>query len=134
MNPHPHLRAYLAGCAVPTFVLPLFLGMYALGRFAYEIPIPFERVMVFPLALLPILWGAWNVVYFLLGSRLPIGLHGAILILLLGPLAYFLSRVVLDLSFPFPVFLGVVYPAILITYYLVWKYVVSFFNRLLGLA
>ena len=31
-------------------------------------------------------------------------------------------------------FLGVVIPAGLVVYYLIWKYLVSYFNRLLGLA
>ncbi|MBI1749471.1 MAG: hypothetical protein HYR59_02290, partial [Acidobacteria bacterium] len=95
-----------------------------------------ERVVVFPLALLPILWGAWNVLYFLLGQRLrlPFGFHGSLFFVVFGPLGFFLARFVLDLSFLPPGFLGVVIPSGLLVYYLIWKYLVSYFNRLLGLA
>jgi hypothetical protein len=136
MYQHPHLRAYLAGIVVPTFVLPLFLVAFAFARLVRDVPVPFERVLVFPLALMPILWGAWNVLYFLLGapSRLPLGFFGALFFLLFSPLGYFLSRVVLGLTFPLPLFLGTVIPGGLVAYYLIWKYLVAFFNRLLGLA
>jgi hypothetical protein len=136
MSPHPYLRAYLAGVAVPTFVLPLFLVMFAFGRFVYNVPIPFERVIVFPLALLPVLWGVWNTLYcrFELHRRIPIGFYGAILILLFLPVGYAMSRVVLEWSIPVPFFLSVILPLAMIMYYLLWKYAVAFFNRLLGLV
>ena len=136
MSQHPYLRAYLAGVAVPTFLLPFMLVLFFIGRFVYDVPAPFERVIVFPLALAPILWGAWNALYCRLGlsSRLDFGLYGAFLVLLFAPLGYFMSRAVLGLTFPFPLFLGVVLPAALIAYYLIWKYLVAFFNRLLGVA
>lgn len=136
MNTHPHLRAYLAGIAVPTFLLPLGLCVFAVARFVYHIPIPLERGLIFPLALLPILWGAWNVLYFLVGThlRVPFGVFGALFFLLFGPLGFFLAHFVLDLSFLPPGFLGLVIPVGLIAYYLIWKYLVLYFNRLLGLA
>lgn len=46
-----------------------------------------ERVIVFPMAISPNLWGLWNVVFVrLLRNRLPIGLWGAILPFVLTPL------------------------------------------------
>ena len=136
MTQHPYLRAYMAGVAVPTFVLPIFLGLYALARFAFHVPVPIERLMVFPLALLPFLWGAWNALFFLFGMRLrvPLGIFGALLVPLLGPLAFYLSGTVLGLTLPLSLFLGGVLPFLLVAYYLIWKYFVGFFNRLLGLA
>jgi hypothetical protein len=136
MTTHPHLRAYLAGIAVPTFFTPLGVCAFAIARFGFGIPVPIERAIVFPLALLPLLWGAWNVLYFLLGERvrLPFGFHGSLFFVVFGPVGYFLAGHVLDLRFLPPGFLGVVIPAGLLVYYLIWKYLVSFFNRLLGLA
>jgi hypothetical protein len=136
MKHHPHLRAYLAGIAVPTFLTPLGVAAFALARFVFGIPIPIERVIIFPLALLPIIWGAWNVLYFLVGVRLqlPIGIFGALILVFFGPLGYFLAHLVLDLSFLPPRIFGVGIPVGLIAYYLIWKYFVSYFNRLLGLA
>lgn len=137
MNTHPHLRAYLAGIAVPTFLTPLGVCAFAIARFGFGIPIAIERVVIFPLALLPFIWGAWNVLFFVMGTRLrlPIGVFGALIFVIFGPLAYFMSHFVLDLNFLFtPGFFGAVIPAGLLAYYLLWKYVVSYFNRVLGLA
>jgi len=135
MNHHPHLRAYLAGVAFPTLVLPLFLVLFILGRLVYDIGIPIERVAVFPLALLPILWGAWNALYFRagVGRAMPLGLHGAILFAVFAPFGYMMSHFVLNLTLPFSLFLKL-YPVGLIVYYFLWKYLVAFFNRALGLA
>src|SRR5579863_9377242 len=87
MNSHPYLRAFLAGAFVPTLVLPLMLCGFILLRFALQVPFPFERGLVFPMALVPSLWALWNMLW--LGSRsrthLPIGAHGALLPLLLLP-------------------------------------------------
>jgi len=136
MNTHPHLRAYLAGIAVPTFLTPLGACAFAIERYRFGLVVPIERVILFPLALLPIFWGAWNVLYFLLGERvrLPFGFHGALFFVVFGPIGYFLARLVLDLSFFPPGFFGVMIPSGLLAYYLIWKYLVSYFNRLLGLA
>ncbi|MCL5288427.1 MAG: hypothetical protein M1453_10595 [Acidobacteria bacterium] len=136
MNTHPHLRAYLAGIALPTFLTPLGVCAFAIARFGFGVPIALERVAIFPLALLPFLWGAWNVLYFLLGerARLPFGFHGSLFFVIFGPLGYLLAGQVLDLSFLPHGFLGVVIPAGLLVYYLLWKYLVSYFNRVLGLA
>jgi hypothetical protein len=156
MNHHPHLRAYLAGTAFPTLVLPLFLLVYlvgslvfespfpyepatisrlASGRVVFECPVPFERVAVFPLAIVPILWGAWNVLYFRLGigKVLPLGVFGAVLVAVLAPVPYFGAQVILHIALPASLFWKL-YPAALLGYYLLWKYVVAFFNRALGLA
>jgi len=135
MSHHPHLRAYMAGCVFPTFVLPFFIVGFVFGRLIYHVPIPIERFAVFPLALVPILWGAWNVVYLLFAAPrgLPLGIHGAIFFLALAPLAYYLSGAALGFSLPFDLFLKL-FPVGLIGYYLLWKYLVGYFNRVLGLA
>jgi hypothetical protein len=137
MNTHPHLRAYLAGIAVPTFLTPLVVCGFAIEHFRFGVAVPIERVLIFPMALLPVLWGAWNVLYFLLGQRLrlPFGFHGSLFFAVFGPIGFFLARFVLDLSAVFTLpFFGVMIPSGLLAYYLLWKYLVSYFNRLLGLA
>ena len=67
MNSHPYLRAFLAGAFVPTLILPLLLLGFILLRLVLQVPLPFERGLVFPMALVPSLWAVWNMVW--LGSR-----------------------------------------------------------------
>jgi hypothetical protein len=137
MNKHPFLRAYLAGIAVPTvFLLVIMIG-YACARYVWNIPLPIERVIVFPMAFVPNLWGLWNVLYmaFLAPKRVPLGVFGCVLPLLLAPLGYGVARL---LDFPIPSHvialapIGV--PVAMILYYLVWKYFVSSLNAELGIA
>ena len=137
MSTHPYLRAYMAGIVFPTmFVLAIF-GFFCVSRFAYNIEFPIERFIIFPLALVPNLWGAWNIVYAAQHShrRLPLGIHGALLPAILLPLALFAARA---LAFPFPSYFVTVFwlvlPGLVIIYYLVWKYLVGFFNAMLGVA
>jgi len=113
-----------------------------------EVPFPFERGLVFPMALVPSLWALWNMLW--LGSHartgLPIGVHGALLPFLLLPsgatLATSLGILTLGQNgvtwfhtfyIPYaviaPFFLGA-----LAGYYLAWKYIVGFLNRTLGIA
>ena len=148
MNSHPYLRAFLAGAFVPTLILPLMLTGFIILRLVLQVPFPFERGLVFPMALVPSLWALWNMLW--LGShdrtRLPIGIHGALLPLLLlpcgGTLATSLGILSLgangvtwfqSLYIPYlviaPFFLGA-----LVGYYLLWKYIVAFVNRTLGIA
>src|SRR6266700_3374235 len=63
MNPHPYLRAYMAGSAVPTMLLLVVLGGFLIARYTFHIPIPIERAIVFPMALVPNIFGAWNIFY-----------------------------------------------------------------------
>jgi hypothetical protein len=61
---------------------------------------------------------------------IPIGLHGALLVVLIVPIGFSMAKL-LEFSPPFP-FLTVLGPvAALCVYYLLWKYVVSFLNGLL---
>jgi hypothetical protein len=148
MNTHPYLRAFLAGIFVPTLILPVMLTGFVVIRLVLQAPVPIERGLVFPMALVPALWGLWNMLW--LGSHasthLPVGLHGAVLPLLLLPagatIASSLGILVLgshgmtwfqasDVPYAWiaPGFL-----AALAAYYLVWKYIVGFINRVLGIA
>lgn len=137
MNKHPYLRAYMAGIAVPTVVLLVTMAAYTVFRYVYNFPVPVERVIVFPMAVVPNLWGLWNVLFFAWRRRVPLslGLHGALLPIVLGPLGAVASAL-LDFSIPgFPRhLLPILAPLVLIVYYFAWKYLVGFLNRVIDLA
>jgi hypothetical protein len=148
MNTHPYLRAYMAGITVPTMLLLVILSGFVIARYTFHIPIPIERAIIFPMALVPNLFGAWNIFYLWLRPRrhLPIGFHGAILPFLLAPAGFTLatcSGFAVAAPSGLVWFHGVVVPYrffaagfcfALIAYYLVWKYLVGFFNKVLGIA
>jgi hypothetical protein len=81
MKTHPYLRAYMAGIFVPTLVLPILLTVFIVARIVIQISTPIEQVMIFPMAVVPSLFGLWNMAYLSLHTRMhhPIGLHGAVL-------------------------------------------------------
>lgn len=82
MNPHPYLRAYMAGVAVPTvFLLAVFAG-FCVVRFGYNPEFPIERVLVFPLAL---------AVSRALGFEFPV--NGGAVVLIAAPLVMILYYV-----------------------------------------
>ena len=137
MNKHRYLRAYLAGIAIPTGLLLVLMTVYTILRYVYVIPVPIERVIVFPMAAVPNAWGLWNVLYvaFLEKRHVSLGIFGGALPLLLVPGGYCVTRLlnftVPDVIFhlaPFALVIG------LIIYYLVWKYFVGFLNAELGLG
>jgi hypothetical protein len=136
MNKHPFLRAYLAGICVPTIFLLAVATGFTFLRYVYNLPIPVERVIVFPMAFVPNLWGLWNLLHttFFL-RRFSLGVFGGLLPLLLAPLGYFVAHL---LEFPIPRHVIALWPAILcvamVLYYLVWKYLVSFLNAELGIS
>ena len=93
MNSHPYLRAYMAGICLPTILLLIAMMAFTLARFVYNVPIPIERIIVFPMAAVPNAWGGWNMLYLRFGShRWPLALHGAPLPVLLIPLGVALAR------------------------------------------
>jgi hypothetical protein len=137
MNQHTYLRAYMAGITVPTIVLLGIATTFCIFRYAYNVPVPVERIIVFPMAVVPNVWGLWNMLFVALHARvrLPLGLHGAILPLLLVPLGYLLTRV---LDFPIPHSVSSLLPigifVALAAYYLAWKYLVGSLNGVLGIT
>jgi hypothetical protein len=137
MNKHPYIRAYLAGIAVPTVVLLGMMIAFIFLRYVYDVSTPIERVIVFPMAAVPNIWGLWNVLYVarLAGRNVSLGLYGGLMPLGLVPLGYGVTRL-LDFAIPSIVFSAFpfVFPAVLIIYYLAWKYLVGFLNRELGIA
>lgn len=138
MNKHLYLRAYMAGIVVPTvFFLPVVMTGYIVLRLIYHFPVPVERFVVFPMAVIPNAWGLWNILFIAWRRRVPLslGLHGALLPILLGPLGLVASGI---LNFSIPGFalhiFPVLAPAALILYYFAWKYFVGFLNRVLDLG
>jgi hypothetical protein len=137
MNKHPYLRAYLAGIAVPSVFLLVAMTVYATSRYAYNFSAPIERVIIFPMAIVPAAWGMWNVLYVAVFAkrRVPLGLYGSALPLILIPCAHVVTRLV---EFPIPHEVASALPfaaaGALILYYLIWKYLVGFLNAELGIA
>jgi len=137
MRPHPLLRAYLAGIALPTFLTLFLLAGFTIARQVFEVTAPLERVIVFPMAVAPNAWGLWNVLYVARHPRrwLSLGAHGALLPFLVAPFAYAVTRFV-GFAVPEPVAQAFpyVFPVVVVVFYLVWKHVVGFLNELLGIA
>jgi hypothetical protein len=77
MSNHPYLRAYMAGISVPTPLLLIPLTAFFMARFVYNIPVPVERVIIFPMAIIPNLFGVWNMLHLAsrASTRLPLGIH-----------------------------------------------------------
>lgn len=148
MNPHPYLRAYLAGAFVPTLVLPIALTVFIVTRIVLRVPVPIEQALIFPMAVVPSLFGLWNMLWVKThsGTHLPIGVQGAFLPFLLLPAGAVTASCfgVLQLGASGIVWFSACYVpyAFLIAgflcgvaaYYLVWKYIVGFLNRVLGIA
>jgi len=148
MNTHPYLRAYMAGIFVPSLMLLVVLAAFVIARLVFQVPIPIERVIVFPMALVPNVFGLWNVLWVWLRPRrhLPIGLHGALLPAIMAPLGGvgacwlgFLSigarGVTWFNAITSPYYLIVPWFGLgLVVYYLVWKYIIGFLNQVLGIA
>jgi len=148
MNTHPYLRAYVAGIFVPTLVLPLILVVFIMVRLVMAVPFPIEHFLIFPMAVVPTLFGLWNMLYLWSHARthLPIGLHGAVLPFLGAPsgatIAHWLGVLQIGsygvtwfqtLHVPYQL-LAVGFLAALAGYYLVWKYIVGSLNHVLGIA
>ncbi|MCI0617226.1 hypothetical protein L0244_29975 [bacterium] len=134
MNQHPYLRAYMAGIALPTGFLLVAMTGFIIARLVYNVPIPIERVIVFPMAVIPNLWGVWNMLYVKLKAhwRVPIGIHGDFLVLIILPLGLTVAKV-LDFQLPYQIGWFAL-PVALAVYYLAWKYIVNFLNEVLGVA
>jgi hypothetical protein len=137
MNSHKYLRAYMAGIVIPTIVLVLVVTAFCIERYLYDFPVSLERIMIFPMAVVPNLWGLWNMLFVATNPRthLSLGLHGALLPFILGPLGILLTSL---LNFSIPGFATHLFPVLaplsLIVYYLAWKYLVSFLNLVVDLA
>lgn len=135
MKGHPYLRAYMAGILLPTWLLLIWLAAFLLGQFIQHLPARLESIIVFPMAIVPNLWGLWNLLYtsLRLRSRISIGLFGALLPVILVPPGVGLAWA-LNLDFYSAGQAAVILPILMAVYYLAWKYAVAFFNRIVDLG
>ena len=146
MRAHPYLRAYMAGIVVPTLFLLLVVAVSAFQRYYFEVPnqfvipmpsAPLARAYLFPMAVVPNAWGAWNMLFLALSNRwprrLPLGLHGALLVLLLIPGGVALARLFDDFTIQMQFALPMI-PIGMAVYYLAWKHLVGPLNAELGIA
>jgi hypothetical protein len=148
MKTHPYLRAYMAGIFLPTLVLPAALVAFITLRLVLGVPVPIERLMIFPMAVVPSFFGVWNMLFLCSHERthLPIGLHGAILPFLGAPTGAIVAHCLGMLQFgatglvwfeachvPY-LLVAAVFLAAVALYYLVWKYIVGGVNRVLGIG
>jgi len=131
---HPYLRAYLAGIALPTMVVPVaVVGLALLHPTGHAFHI--EDVLIFPVGLVPNAWGLWNMLYVWLRGRreVPVGPYGAALVLLLVPAAFGIQLALGKMLWT-PGLVAIGLPMTLAGYYLAWKYVVARFNDVLGVG
>jgi hypothetical protein len=79
------------------------------------------------------MWGLWNLLYvaLFLKRRLSLGIWGALLPLILFPGGLLLQRLM-----SFSLFTSIealaAFPLVAAVYYLAWKHIVGFFNRVAG--
>jgi hypothetical protein len=132
--PRPYLRAYMAGIAIPTAFLLVIVAVFVTVQFHHE-QLAIDRVLVFPMAIAPNLWGAWNMLYVVIRRRRdwPLGRHGILLALLVGPLGWLIAR---SMGVPLATLTTAIaaFPFVLVLYYLLWKYGVRLLNETLGIA
>jgi hypothetical protein len=148
MTTHPYIRAYMAGIVVPTVFLIVVLSAFITFRLVLQAHAPIEKVIVFPMAAVPNLWGLWNMLYTrLMKSRhVPIGLHGGALpfVLALAATAVGSASGVVAITPRGLLYFGALYVdywllalgfcVVVGIYYLVWKYLVNFLNGVVGIA
>lgn len=136
MKTHPYLRAYMAGITVPTILLIFIVAAFFIARHGFGVLFSIEQIIVFPMAVVPNLWGVWNILYIRLRRHryISIGLHGALLALVQALAGFGFTRMV---DFEIPGFISSVFPysfpVLVIVFYLVWKHLVAFFNAILGI-
>ena len=144
MRMHPYLRAYMAGIVVPTLFLLVIVSVDAYHRYYFEVSSqfvlglsarPLQRALLFPMAIVPNVWGLWNVLYLATKSRLrlPLGVHGALLVLLIIPGGVMLARLLDAFTIHWRFALPMV-PIGMTAYYLAWKFLVGFLNEEMGIA
>ena len=150
MRTHPYLRAYMAGIVVPTIMLLLMVSVFATVRFRVLplAPVPAEptlsgallyeaigRAIIFPMAVVPNVWGLWNMLHLAIGSKtkLSLGVHGALLPIVLVPSGVMLASAfgVFEFQPQWVIPFGAV---AMVAYYLVWKYAVGFLNAEVGIG
>lgn len=130
-GPHRYLRAYLAGLAFPTMFLAVLLSVFSGLAASGRVPWSASQVLIFPMAVVPNVWGLWNVIYALLAKRrrFNIGLFGALLPFVLAPLGYATAKANgFEPQHSWGT-LAVAFIVAVIVYYLIWRHLVKFLNE-----
>lgn len=136
MKSHPYLKAYMAGITVPTMFLLVVLTTVIVVQRSGRLPASLEHFVIFPMAVVPNAWGAWNVLRLASASarQVPLGLYGALLAIVLPLLGYGVTRAI-GVELPIAASTAAVgWLVAVILYYLVWKHLVGFLNDLLGVS
>ena len=144
MRPHPYLRAYMAGIVVPTLFLLVIMTVFAWHRYYFEVPNqfvipqpgrPLERALIFPMAVVPNVWGLWNVAHQMVRDRLrlSLGVFGSLMPLVLMPGGFALARALDVFTIQWRFTIPMV-PIAMVVYYLAWKYFVGYLNAEVGIA
>ena len=125
----------MCGIFLPALFLLVAMFAFTMARYVYNVPIQIERIIVFPMAVIPNLWGLWNMLYVRVSEnhRIPISIHGPVLVLLIAPAGFGIAKLV-GFEFPFHQLALIGVPVAFAVYYLAWKYVVSFLNHVLEIA
>lgn len=144
MRSRPYLRAYMAGCMIPTIVVFVIAVISAYRIFYLEVPSqfifglparPLERTILLPVGVVPNLWGLWNMLWVATKSRtrLPIGVHGSIIPAMLVPAGILLARTtqLFDIQMGYAL---LAIPVGMAAYYLAWKFLVGSLNVEVGIA
>ena len=122
----------MAGIVPPTALALIVYVFMTLGHslFAMQLP-PVESFIIFPLVVIPNLWGIWNGVRAMMRRRLPLALHGALLPIINFALGFAMVRALdLTVSDQMMRFGPVSLVMTMAFYYLTWKYAVGFLNTL----
>ena len=122
----------MAGIVPPTAMSLVVYVLMTLGHslFALQFP-PVENVIIFPLVVIPNMWGIWNGIRAVMTKRLPLATHGALLPIINFALGYAVVRTAnFAISTQMMRFGPVSLLMTMTIYYLVWKFAVGFLNTL----
>jgi len=135
----------MAGIAAPT---AFFVILVCVEKLVHYFPPQAEWFLWFPLAVVPNAFGVWNVLYVLLHPHWhhPIGLHGAAFPFFIAPIGIAFTSmqgilrfgsnalIYFDGAIRVPYFYAAFAPFVgIAVYYLIWKYVVGYLNRIVEL-
>lgn len=130
-----YIRAFIAGSSFPAIIWPfLYLG----------ISFTFSPTADFPIGLIPltipILYGLVNILYFWIGKRCPIKdvnqrllSTGALFGLGLSLYGNFVSNIPQELFKLTGAMQYITIPIAIIAYALIWRYIIKYINKLVGL-
>ena len=149
MKEYRFVKAYMAGAVLPTLAMLGMITAVFVARFVLRVPVAFERAVIFPIAVVPALFGFWNMLYIGVRGGCPgwkIGALGALFPFVMAPIGgsfahamgfleiarsgvRWLGQVEIPMAFLLSWFVFVV-----IAYYLIWKYVVGWLNRVVEIG